>query len=137
VTKEPKTSRSRRTLGLPPSLVAALRAHRIRQLEERLAAGSRWHDTGHVFVTPIGTPIDPDNCSKAFKALLASKGLRDVRLHDLRHTAATLMIRDGLPVNEVSGVLGHAQTSTTLNVYSHALPDSNARVAAAMERLLG
>jgi integrase len=59
------------------------------------------------------------------------------RMHDLRHAAATLMLRDGLPVTEVSAVLGHAQTSTTLNVYAHALPDKNARVAAAMERLLG
>jgi integrase len=59
------------------------------------------------------------------------------RFHDLRHTAATLMLRDGLPVHEVSAILGHAQTSTTLNVYSHVLPGANNCATVAMERLLG
>ncbi len=138
--KEPKTARSRRTLALPPSLVAALREHRDRQgLETKEAAdrGRRWDGTGYVFVTPVGTPIDPDNFCKQFKNLLKAAELRDQRFHDLRHAAATLMIRDGLPVNEVSAVLGHSQTSTTLNIYSHVLPDAHERVAAAMERVLG
>jgi integrase len=90
-----------------------------------------------VFTTPIGTPIDPDNLTKAYKAMLSRAGLRDQRFHDLRHAAATLMLRDGLPVHEVSAVLGHSQTSTTLNVYSHVLPGGNDRAAAAMDRLLG
>ena len=89
------------------------------------------------FTTPTGTAIDPDNLTKAYKALLKGAGLRDQRFHDLRHTAATLMLRDGLPVHEVSAVLGHSQTSTTLNLYSHVLPGANDRAAAAMERLLG
>jgi integrase len=137
VLKEPKTKRSRRTLSLPASAVAALRAHRDRQAWERKAAGGRWIESGMVFTTPIGTATDPDNLNKAYKALLARPGLRDQRFHDLRHTAATLMLRDGLPVHEVSAVLGHSQTSTTLNVYSHVLPGANDRAAAAMERLLG
>jgi integrase len=90
-----------------------------------------------VFTTRIGTAIDPDNLTKAYKALLKEAGLRDQRFHDLRHTAATLMRRDGRPVHEVSAVLGHSQTSTTLNVYSHILPGGNDRAAAAMDRLLG
>ena len=90
-----------------------------------------------VFTNPIGATIHPDNLTKAYKALLKGAGLRDQRLHDLRHTAATLMLRDGLPVHEVSAVLGHSQTSTTLNVYSRVLPGANDRAAAAMERLLG
>jgi integrase len=90
-----------------------------------------------VFITPIGTAIDPDNLTKTCKALLNGAGLRNQRIHDLRHTAATLMLRDGLSVHEMSAVLGHSQTSTTLNVYSHVLPGSNDRAAAAMERLLG
>lgn len=75
--------------------------------------------------------------NKEYKALLARAGLREQRSHDLRHAAATLMLRDGLSVHEVSEVLGHSQTSTTLNVYSHVLPDGNDRAAAAMDRLLG
>ena len=90
-----------------------------------------------LFTTSIGTSIDPDRLTKEYKALLGRAGLRDQRFHDLRHAAATLMLRDGLPVHEVSAILGHAQTSTTLNVYSHVLPGANTRAAAAMERLLG
>jgi integrase len=137
VSKEPKTERSRRTLSLGPAVVAALRAHRDRQAWERRAAGARWRESGHVFTTTIGTTIDPDRLNKHYKALLKRADLRDRRFHDLRHTAATLMLRDGLPVHEVSAVLGHSQTSTTLNVYSHVLPGGNDRAAAAMDRLLG
>jgi integrase len=97
----------------------------------------RWRESGMVFTTPIGTAIDPDNLTVAYRALLKEAGLRDQRFHNLRHTAATLMLRDGLPVHEVSAVLGHSQTSTTLNVYSHVLLGGNARAAAAMERPLG
>jgi integrase len=90
-----------------------------------------------VFTTPIGTAVDSGNLTKAYKTLLTLAGLRNQRFHDLRHTAATLMLRDGLPVHEMSAVLGHSQTSTTFNVYSHVLPGSNDRAAAGMDRLLG
>ncbi|MFN8660931.1 MAG: site-specific integrase [Thermomicrobiales bacterium] len=137
VLKEPKTERSRRLLSLGASNIAALRKHKDEQAFERKKAGSLWKETGHVFTTVIGTPIDPDNLTKLFKAQLTAAQLRDQRFHDLRHAAATLMLRDGLPVHEVSAVLGHSQTSTTLNVYSHVLPGANERAAATMERLLG
>lgn len=137
VVKEPKTDRSRRTLSLGASNVTALRKHKDEQAFERKKAGSLWRETGHVFTTVIGTPIDPDNLTKLFKSQLTAAGLRDQRFHDLRHAAATLMLRDGLPVHEVSAVLGHSQTSTTLNVYSHVLPGANERASATMERLLG
>jgi len=140
VTKAPKTARSRRTLAVPSSLAAALQAHRDRQAfeaEEAAGKGRRWEDSGFVFVTPVGTPIDPDNLSKRYKALLKAAGLRDQRFHDLRHAAATLLIAEGLPINLVSEMLGHAQTSTTINVYSHALPLAQRHAAEAMERLLG
>lgn len=137
IVKEPKTERSRRTLSLGASNVAALKAHRDKQKFERKDAGSLWRETGYVFTTPIGTPIDPDNLTKLFKVQLTAAKLRDQRFHDLRHAAATLMLRDGLPVHEVSAVLGHSQTSTTLNVYSHVLPGANQRASDTMERLLG
>jgi integrase len=137
VVKEPKTEGSRRILSLPASAIAALWAYRDRRAWERKAAVARWLESGMVFTTPIGTAIDPDNLTKAYKALLKGAGLRDQRFHDLRHTAATLMVRDGLPVHEVSAVLGHFKTSTTLNVHLHVLPGANYRAATAMERLLG
>lgn len=137
VIKEPKTDRSRRTLSLGASNVAALKAHRDKQKFERKEAGQLWRANDYVFTSSVGTPLDPDNLTKQFKARLMAAKLREQRFHDLRHTAATLMLRDGLPVHEVSAVLGHAQTSTTLNVYSHVLPGANVRAAETMERLLG
>ena len=77
-----------------------------------------------------------DRRNDDYNTLLARAGLREQQFHDLRHAAATLMLRDGLPVHEVSAVLGHSQTSTTLNVYSHVLPGGNDRAAAAIDRLL-
>ena len=136
VLRELKTARSRRTLSLPPDAVAALRSHRARQAGERLAA-RRWADHDLLFTTPHGTGIDPDNLYRMFKALLGRAGVSDVRFHDLRHTAASLMLASGLPVNVVSEVLLHAQTSTTLNTYAHALPGAHRQVADAMQRLLG
>ena len=84
-----------------------------------------------------GTATDHGHLSKHNKALLVRAGPQDQRFHDPRHTAATLMLRDGLPRHEVSAVLGYSQTSTALNVYLHVLPGANDRAAAAMERLLG
>ena len=90
-----------------------------------------------MFATLVDTGVDPDNLAKAWKALLAAAGLRDQRFRDLRHAAATMMPHDGMGVVEVSAVLGHAQTSTTLIVYAHALPGANRHAADRMERLLG
>ena len=86
---EPKSSRSRRTIALPAVAVSALRAHRVRQLEARLAAGSKWRDGGFVFPNSIGSPLDPRNVTRQFKALLVKASLPSIRLHDLRHSCAT------------------------------------------------
>ena len=83
-----RTTRSRRTITIPGLVVASLRAHRERQGEERLAAGAKWHDSGLVFTTPIGTPLDGRNVNRLFKAILRDAGLPAIRYHDLRHTAA-------------------------------------------------
>jgi integrase len=85
VITETKTDRSRRTVALPSPLIAALRAHRVRQLQEQLAAGSRWQDLGLVFTSSIGSGLEPRNLHRAFKAILSKAGLPDIRFHDLRH----------------------------------------------------
>jgi integrase len=130
---EPKTSRGRRVVPLPEEAVAALRAHRARQNEERLVLGPDYADYGLIFPTQLGTPLRARNVVRAFKALLARAGLpEDVRVHDLRHTAASLLLAAGTDAVTAAAILGHAQPSTTLNVYGHAVP-SNVRAAA--ERL--
>jgi integrase len=95
-TTEPKSSRSRRTIRMPAVVVTALKAHRLRQLEDRLAAGGGWVESGFVFTTPTGTALDARNVSRAFRTLLVSAQLPAVRFHDLRHTAATLLLAQGV-----------------------------------------
>jgi integrase len=135
--KEPKTARSRRTLDMPASVVAALRVHWDQQQFERQAAGRRWQDSGLVFVTPAGTALDPANLLKAFKRHLNDAGLPDMRFHDLRHRAASMTLANGQPLNVVSDILGHSLTSTTVDIYAHVAPAARREAATAMDRLLG
>jgi integrase len=133
VLAETKTDRSRRTVGIPARLVTALRSHRVRQLEERLAAGSRWQDKGFVFASTIGTALEPRNLHRAFKRMLKHAGLPDIRFHDLRHSAASLMLAQDVPLRVVMEVLGHSSISLTANTYSHVMPslveDATGKVA--------
>jgi len=134
---EPKSARSRRTLRMPGIVVASLKAHRTRQLEERLAAGGEWEDSGLVFTSPVGTPLDPRNVSREFGELLKDAGLPHVRFHDLRHTAATLLLAQGVDPRTIMETLGHSQISLTMNTYSHVLPALQEAAAAKMQEILG
>jgi integrase len=120
--EEPKADRSRRTLALPQQLVDALRAHRAAQLEERVAAGSLWEDSDLLFAQANGRPIERKTDWHAWKSILRESGVRDVRLHDGRHTAATLLLSAGVHPRVVMEVLGHAQMRTTTDTYSHVMP---------------
>jgi integrase len=120
---EPKSSAGRRTIVLPRPLVDALRSHRTVQLEERIAAANVWQDHGLVFAQPNGRPVDPRSDHRAWRDLLAAAEVRPARLHDARHTAATVMLTLGVPARVVMEVLGHSQISLTLGTYSHVLPE--------------
>jgi len=133
---EPKTEHSRRTLAMPPMICDALRRHRERQDEERRAAGRRWKDTGLVFTTPIGTPLDGTAVTKAFHQLLGSVGLPQRRFHDLRHSTATLLLVQGVSPRVVMDLLGHSQIGLTMNTYSHVIPDLRRDAARRMQDLL-
>jgi integrase len=134
---EPKSARSRRTIRMPQIVVTALKAHRKRQLQERLALGPAWQDSGHVFTSPIGTPLDPRNVTREFQTMLAAApGVPRVRFHDLRHTAATLLIAQAVDPRTIMETLGHSQISLTLNTYSHVLPALQADAAAKLDAIL-
>ena len=137
VASEPKTERSRRTLFLPDTVLRALRAHRLRQLQERLAAGSRWQNSGLVFTSSIGTALEPRNLFRSFKAQLRKADLPDVRFHDLRRSAASLLLAQGVPMRAVMEVLGHSSISTTADIYSHVMPAMMRDVADKMDAILG
>jgi integrase len=118
----PKTARSRRTIPLPALCADALRAHQQRQALDRAQAGEQWQETGLVFTTMIGTPIEPRNLNRHFSDLCATAGIRPIRLHDLRHTCASLLLAQGVPARVVMELLGHSAIAVTMNVYSHVTP---------------
>lgn len=134
---EPKTERSRRNVMLPDSVTAALRAHRTRQRMERLVAGSRWVDSGHVFTSTIGTPLHAATVTRAFQAALARAGLPHSRFHDLRHAAATFLLARGMTLEDVKNLLGHSSITLTSNTYGHVLEQRQRQVAQAMDAVLG
>jgi len=132
---EPKTDQSRRTVALPATVVAGLTAHRDRQAFERAKAGARWRESGLVFTNTLGGPLEPRNVVRHFHALLATAGLPRMRFHDLRHTAATILLAQGVPQRAVMELLGHTQLSTTMR-YTHILPAMRREAADLMERAL-
>jgi integrase len=129
---EPKSRAGRRTIALPTQLVDALKAQRSAQLTERLRAGTEWNDTRLIFAQPNGRPVDPRADWGEWKRLLRIAGIRDARLHDARHTAATLLLQQGVPARVAMQILGHSQISLTLGTYSHVVPELATEAAARM-----
>lgn len=130
VDSDPKTRAGQRTLSLDPTLVAALRDHKRAQAADRLKWGPAWTDSGLVFCREDGQGLAPRSISQRFERLIGGCGLRRIRLHDLRHTAASLMLADGVPVKIVQEMLGHSDPSITLAIYTHTT-DAQHRAAGA------
>jgi integrase len=121
----PKTAASVRTIALPPVLRRVLERHRARQEQEQRDLGAEWQDSGLVFVSERGTPLDPRNVVRHFKTALARAKLPEAtRFHDLRHSCATLLIAQGVYPRVIMEILGHSQISTTMNTYAHVLPET-------------
>jgi integrase len=134
---EPKSKRSRRTVPLTEDAVLALRDHRTRQGEERLALGPDYAPLGLVFATQIGTPLAGRVVQMSFKRALKRAGLPgEIRFHDLRHAAASTMLANGVDVASVAVILGHSRTSTTLDVYAHVVPKNLSSAVGAIQRAL-
>ncbi|CAN3980480.1 tyrosine-type recombinase/integrase [Kitasatospora purpeofusca] len=129
-------SGKRRPVPLPRICVAALRWHRLRQAEARRAAGADWQETGYVFTTRTGRPVEPSNLYRSFVRLSKTAGLPAVRLHDARHGCATLLVASGVPPRVVMEILGHSQIGLTMNVYTHVAQDTQREALGNMDRLL-
>jgi integrase len=114
----------------------AQRRHQNFQLVERQVAGNSWKENDMIFPSSTGTPMDPSNLYHNFKKLLLEAGLPDIRFHDLRHTAATLMLQQGTHPKVVQERLGHSDISMTLNTYSHVLPVMQDEAAEKLDVLL-
>lgn len=136
VFSEPKNA-SRRTVDLPRRTLAALKRHRKRQLEEKLGAGGSYEDSGLVFATVKGTPLDAQNVvNRHFKPLLRRADLPDIRWHDLRHSCFTLLLSSGVHPKYVQHLAGHASIQLTLDRYSHWMPSMGRHTASAMDDVL-
>jgi integrase len=150
VLQELKTEKSRRTLVLPAVCLDSLKAHRKKQLGERLKAGRRWVDTGLVFTTyrthkegkglklKVGAGLHPRNVTRVLDGLLkvAEPRLPHVRFHDLRHSAASLLLASGVQLAEVSKLLGHSEIRLTADLYSHLQKETAAKAARVMDAIL-
>lgn len=144
ITKTPKTASSTRTISVPASVMALAKSYRKEQITYRLTIGSAWVDKNNVFIQWNGQQMYPDTPYSVFKDIIKrynssttdeEKKLPNIPLHGLRHTSATLLISSKVDVRTVSGRLGHSQTSTTTNVYSHFLQKTDAEAANALENL--
>ena len=133
---QPKTPRSRRSISLSQSTGSLLQSVRTRQIEQRLAAGPAWHDTGFVFTKPDGRPTDPDTLSHDFQKIVRATGLPHLTLHGLRHAHATFLLQKGTHAKIVSERLGHSSISVTMDTYSHVLPDMQEAAARAIDEVL-
>ena len=136
VTSEPKTSRGRRSIALDPRTVAQLRAWRAAQLEERLAWGPAYSDSGLVFTREDGAPMHPEWLSDAFDWRIRTAGLPRIRFHDLRHTHASLGLAAGIPIKVMSERLGHSTSSFTADAYQHVTPALEEQAASTVARLV-
>jgi integrase len=134
---EPKTTKSRRTLTMSPSVAEALRSHKARQNAERLRLGDKWIDMDLVFCGAHGLPLDGSALTKGFQRFLMASKLPKIRFHDLRHTCASLLLSRGTPIHDVAAQLGHSTPSLVLTTYGHAMPKAGSQVAATMESVLG
>jgi integrase len=134
---EPKTSRSRRTIILPSEAIEALRSWRARQAEERLAAAAYYAEYDLVFTSSLGTPLSARNVQRDFKAALSHAELpRSIRIHDLRHFAATVMLAAGVHPKVASERLGHSQVGITLDLYTHAVQSLDVDAAERIQRAI-
>ncbi|MET7418223.1 site-specific integrase [Dactylosporangium sp. NPDC005555] len=132
----PKSAASRRVIALDRHTVQVLREHARRQRLERLAAGQQWQDTGYVFTRVDGRPLHPDYLTHRFRRLCGLAELPPIRLHDLRHGAASLAHQAGADLKTIQDQLGHASIVLTADTYTSVLPESQRRAAAATAELV-
>ena len=125
-----------RTIKLPSVACKLLKDYKAWQNQERLKLGEQWQETDRLFTQWNGRPIHPDTVSSWFSNFIKGTDLPPVTLHSLRHTNATLLIANGTNIRTVSQRLGHAQTSTTSNIYAHAIQSADAAAADALDDIL-
>ena len=133
---EPKSAKSRRTIALPPSATLLLKEHQEKQKLERVMLGIPLTDSDLVFSTLEGKPLRPNTITRAWTMLATHAGLKVIRLHDARHTHASIMLKQGIHLKIVQERLGHASIQITLDTYSHVAPGLQEAAAARFDEAL-
>ena len=136
VFRQPKTAKGRRSISMSPSLALVLKEHKEKQLLERTMIGKTSKENDLVFGTPQGKPLLPDTISHVWSKMVKRAGLNHFRLHDARHTHASLLLKQGAHPKIVQERLGHATISTTLDLYSHVAPGLQAAAANRFDEVL-
>lgn len=135
--QEPKTDNGRRSVALPGFVQTALKAHRVQQAKDRLKVGTEYTDHGFIFATYQGTPLRPSNLlRRSFRPILKAAKLPTIRIHDLRHTCASLLLAAKEHPKVVQERLGHSSIVITLDLYSHAVPGMQEEAADKLEAML-
>lgn len=129
IVETPKTKRGKRVVAISPDVIESLNTHRMRQDAERLPS---WPDNGLVFVSEVGTPLNPDNLRRLRNSLMDDANVPRIRLHDLRHLHASMAIKGGMDAKVLADRLGHARASFTLDVYTHLFDEQRANSAVSL-----
>lgn len=137
VLSEPKTARSRRTIPLSPAVVALLRRQKAAQAAERLRAANQWRDSGLVFATELGGPVDPRNLLRTIELAAKAAGVDGVGVHTLRHSAAVAWLEAGVHIRAVADLLGHSSIAITGDVYGHTSDDTARAAVDGLSNALG
>ncbi len=135
VENEPKTQSGKRQIVLPAFVVTALKSHRTRQIQARWQGSEKWKEQGLVFANRFGGHFSESTLYKQFARLLQHAGLPHMRIHDLRHSAATILLSQGVNIKVVQELLGHSSIEITLTVYSHVLPTMQQTAMETIDRL--
>ena len=133
----PKSKTSRRVIAVPSIGIQALRRQRALQAEDKLRLGAEWPGGDFVFLTSTGHHPERGDLRKRLHEVCARAGLAPIRIHDLRHLSASLLVQGGADVKSVQKRLGHASLQTTLGIYAHVLGSSDLALAAALDTALG
>ena len=136
VFSEPKTRSGRRKIGIGSYTIEMLRHQKVLQEDLKAQAKDNWQEYDLVFTSNVGTPLDQRNVLRDFYSVLQVAGLPKIRFHDLRHTAASLLLNHGQGVIAVSKLLGHSNPSVTVNIYAHVYNETMDEIARAMDRLI-
>ena len=132
----PKTKSGKRTISLGENTIQKLQEHYRKQQIHKKKIGTKWQENDLIFPSAVGTPMSQRNLYKKFKAVIRQAGMRNIRFHDLRHTAASLMLNHGIPVLIVAKRLGHSKVSVTLDTYGHLLPGMEQETANFIDELI-